>query len=97
MRLWIIASAGIIALTPIAALALDGYGQISLENKTSATADLYVDGAYGCRALAGLLCTTQVSVGTHNLEAKLTDGRSTTQDGVVIGQGESRTWTISES
>jgi hypothetical protein len=76
------------------AVAQQGYGQITLNNQTSSTADLYVDVAYGCRALSHLVCTTQVRVGVHNLEAKLTDGRSITQNDVEVVQGGVRTFTI---
>ncbi len=93
----IIILAIVLLITPSLATALEGYGQMTLNNQASATADLYVDGAYGCRALARLFCTTQVRVGNHDLEAKLTDGRTINQNGVEVGQGESRTWTIMDN
>jgi hypothetical protein len=83
-----------LAVCATQASAQEGYGQITLDNKTDSAADLYVDGAYGCHALSGLFCTTQVRVGTHDLEAKTADGLSTTVTGVAVAQGESRTWTI---
>jgi len=86
-----------VMMFPALAISQEGYGQIALNNQSSSPADLYVDGAYGCRALAGLFCTTQVRVGTHNLEARLTDGRSTSQPDVVVRQGEVRTFTIRDS
>lgn len=86
-----------VIMTPTIVLAQDGYGQVSLNNQTSSTADLYVDGVYACRALSRLFCTTQVRVGMHNLEAKLTDGRSTTQNDVVVEQGGVRTFTIQDN
>jgi hypothetical protein len=70
------------------------YGQVSMQNNTDVTLDLYVDGNYGCRALKGLFCTTQVTVGTHTLEAKAGDGRSISTS-VTINAGDSITWTIS--
>lgn len=78
------------------AISQEGYGQITLDNQTSSTADLYVDGVYGCRALAGLICTTQVRVGKHDLEARLTDGRSVSEREVLVRQGEVRTFTIKD-
>jgi hypothetical protein len=74
--------------------AQEGWGQITLNNKSSSTADMYVDGAYGCRALSGLFCVAQVRVGVHNLEAKTTQGRSVVANGVRVAQGEVRTFTI---
>ena len=79
-------------VTPV--FAQEGWGQITMQNNTDATADLYVGGAYGCRALRNLVCTTQIRVGTHDLEAKLTDGLSVSERGVVVQRGEVRTWTI---
>ena len=81
---------------PTFANSQEGYGQVSLDNQTSYVADLYVDGAYGCRALARLICTVQIRVGTHFLEARLADGRSTSQSGVIVRQGETRTFNIHE-
>lgn len=86
-----------VSMAPTGALALEGYGQVSLNNQTSSAADLYVDGAYGCHTQARLFCTTQVRVGVHDLEAKLTDGRSVTQTGVEVEQGGVRTFTIQDN
>jgi len=72
-----------------------GYGQVTLVNRTSVTLDLYVSGSYGCRALKGLMCTTQVKAGTHTLEAKASDGRSTSTS-VTLNAGDSFTWTVTE-
>jgi len=72
-----------------------GYGQVTLVNRTSVTLDLYVSGSYGCRALKGLMCTTQVKAGTHALEAKASDGRSVPAS-VTLNAGDSFTWTVTE-
>jgi hypothetical protein len=72
-----------------------GYGQVTMVNQTSTTLDLYVGDAYGCRALRNLMCTTQVRPGTHVLEARAGDGRSTSTT-TEVGAGDSVTWTITE-
>lgn len=79
-----------------AATAQTGYGQITLQNNTSVTLDLYVDADYGCRALPNLACTTSATAGEHNLTAQSTDGRSVVYPGVVVESGGSYTWTVSE-
>lgn len=76
--------------------AQSGYGQVTMENRTSATLDLYVDGGYGCRALRGLFCTTQVRAGPHTITAKATDGRETSTQ-IELRAGESLTWTVTEN
>jgi hypothetical protein len=72
-----------------------GSAQVTLVNQTSLTLDLYVDGGYGCRALRNLMCTTQVTPGTLALEARGPGGESAS-DVVVVEQGSSFTWTITE-
>jgi hypothetical protein len=95
---------GIVALTvafvvmsPPLAIAQEGWGQFSLNNQSSETADLYVSGAYGCRALARLFCTTQARIGTHTLVAQWTNGQSFTIKDVELQQGEVRTMTIQDA
>jgi hypothetical protein len=95
---------GTIALTmafviilPALATAQQGYGQFTLNNQSSETADLYVSGAYGCRALARLFCTTQARIGTHTLVARWPDGQSTTIKDVELQQGQVRTMTIQDT
>lgn len=91
-----------LALLPVVAVlatasadAQAGYGQISLDNQTSATANLYVDGQFGCGpVLARGFCTTQVKIGTHDLEAKLGSGGYRTKTGVQLKQGQVITWKI---
>lgn len=79
-----------------AAYAGTGYGQITLVNQTSQMIDLYVDDHYGCRALAGLTCTTMERVGSHVLVAKGADGQETSQP-MELEEGGTFTYTISES
>lgn len=70
------------------------WAQITLQNDTPYTLDLYVDGNYGCRALPGMFCTTQIQAGTHTLTAKATNGQSTSSGPVYIEDGTSPTWTV---
>lgn len=72
-----------------------GYGQVTLQNNTSFTLDLYVGDAYGCRALRNLMCTTQVRAGTHTLTAKAPHGASVSVQ-ATLESGDSVTWTVSE-
>lgn len=76
------------------ALAQEGWAQIVLNNRTDSTANLYVDNGFGCGpVLSSLMCTAQVRVGFHTLEARTADGL-TTQASVDMQQGEVQTWTI---
>lgn len=74
---------------------VSGSAQVTLENRTSMTLDLYVDGAYGCRALKSLMCTTQVTPGDLSLEARGPNGESASAS-TSVGVGASITWTVSE-
>ena len=75
--------------------AQSNYGQITLENKTNSTLDLYVDENYACRALANLNCTSQELAGERNLIARTGDDRetSTTLD---LQAGGTIVWTVTE-
>lgn len=95
MKRTLIAGVALLAVASMAK-AQTGYGQITLQNDTSVTLDLYVDGNYGCRALPNLACTTSALAGEHNLTAQATDGRSAVQPGVVVESGGSYTWTVAE-
>jgi hypothetical protein len=86
-----------VIISPALAIAQEGWGQFTLNNQSSETADLYVSGAYGCRALARLLCTTQARIGTHTLVARWPDGQSTTIKDVELEQGQVRTMTIQDT
>ncbi len=96
MRMTQFLIAAMVLATPVAIDAQEGWGQISFSNLTSAVADFYVDGAYGCRALSGLMCTVQARVGVHTLEIRTVDGRSASQPGAKVVQGGVFTWTVSE-
>jgi uncharacterized protein YceK len=70
------------------------WAQISLQNDTPYTLDLYVDGNYGCRALPGMFCTTQIQAGDHTLTAQASNGQSLSSGPVYIQDGTSPTWTV---
>lgn len=82
-------------LAPDPASAGTGYGQIMLVNQTSQVIDLYVDDHYGCRALAGLTCTTMEPAGSHTLTAKAADGQ-VASDVIDLAEGGTYTYTITE-
>ena len=73
-----------------------GYGQITLVNQTSQMVDLYVDDHYGCRALAGLTCSTMERAGGHTLVARGADGQQTSLP-MELDDGGTFTYTISEN
>lgn len=70
------------------------WAQITLQNDTPYTLDLYVDGNYGCRALPNMFCTTQIQAGEHTLTAQATNGQSLSSGPVYIQDGTSPTWTV---
>lgn len=72
-----------------------GYGQITLENRTGVTLDLYIGSDYGCRALSNLNCTSQIREGTHTLYARDAYDRSVSVL-ATVNSGDSLTWTITE-
>lgn len=78
------------------ALAATGYGEITLVNQTSQVIDLYVDDHYGCRALAGLTCSTMEPAGGHTLTAKAGDGQAASEV-IDLDDGGTYTYTISEN
>jgi hypothetical protein len=78
------------------ALAGTGYGQIMLVNQTGQVIDLHVDDHYGCRALAGLTCSTMERAGGHTLTAKAADGQQTSMV-MELDDGGTFTYTISEN
>jgi hypothetical protein len=93
-RLSLLAGVGLV-VSVIAGDAQTGYGQIVLQNNTSVTLDLFVDGRNSCRALRNLTCTTQERAGFHTLAAQAPDQRSA-QATVDLQSGQVVTWTISE-
>lgn len=85
---------GFLVIFPLLTFSQQGWGQVTLQNNCRSTADLWVDGNYGCRALGhGGSCTTQVRVGFHKLKAVATDGRSFL-DSVDMPQGKVYTLTV---
>lgn len=85
-------------LVSASALAATGYGQITLENQSKIALDLFVRGTYGCRALGGLMCTSQELEGVNiNLEARDMEGNIlATRTVSRLGSGDSLTWTLAE-
>jgi hypothetical protein len=72
-----------------------GWGQITLNNQTSIDLDLFVDGHYACRALAGLFCTSQEREGKHLCTAQGEGGHAGPFP-CPIKSGDSFTWTVAE-
>lgn len=70
------------------------WAQITLQNDTPYTLDLYVDGNYGCRALPGMFCTTQIRAGEHTLTATAASGEGSISQPVYIEDGTTPTWTV---
>ena len=88
--------AAVISQGPDFAMAGTGYGEITLVNQTSQVIDLYVDDHYGCRALAGLTCSTMERAGGHTLTAKTGDGQAASEV-ITLDDGGTFTYTITES
>ena len=89
-------AASALSVAVLTAHAGTGYGEITLVNQTGQLIDLYVDDYYGCRALAGLICSTNERAGGHTLTAKAADGQATSQV-IELDDGGPFTYTISES
>lgn len=70
------------------------WAQITLQNDTPFTLDLYVDGNYGCRALPNMFCTTQIQPGEHTLTAVAAGGEGSVSQPVYIEDGTTPTWTV---
>ncbi len=66
-----------------------GYGAIEARNGTVFPLEVYIDGAYGCRAEASGSCTAQASVGTHSLTARTVEAtpRESSLSGVEVVEG----------
>ena len=73
-----------------------GYGEIVFDNRTSVTADMYLDDSYACRALAGLTCTTHAQAGSHVAQFRFVDGEVLTTDPFFLQEGESLTIPVTE-
>jgi hypothetical protein len=70
-----------------------GHGQIILNNQTSMTLDMRVDGRQACQSAANLTCTSEQKAGGHMLAA-FHEGRLVAQMGMVLKEGATWTWTV---
>lgn len=95
MRRTLLAACAVLMSAPVA-IAGNGYGEVTLVNQTSQVLDLYVDDHYGCRALAGLTCSTMETAVGHTLIAKGANGQEVSQP-IELDDGGTFTYTISES
>ncbi len=98
MRVKVLVVSGLSALNVavLTAQAGSGYGEFTVVNQTGQIIDLYIDDHYGCRALAGLTCSTNERAVGHTLTAKAADGQATSQV-IELDDGGTFTYTISES
>ncbi len=82
----------------ISASAQTGYAQVSMANQTTISIDLHVAGYYGCRTLAGGMCTTQARAGANiSITGKDMDGNVVVTGTIEqLNSGDSFTWTITE-
>lgn len=85
---------GLIAFASEASAALpQGSAQVTMENYSGQTLDLYIDNQQQCRALMNLFCTAQTASGFHVLVAASGDtivGSET----VKLQAGESHSFTV---
>lgn len=99
MRIWFTGIGIVVFCTALffarLAWAQSNYGQVSMQNNTKVTLDLYVDKEYGCRALKNLSCTVQERVGEHVLMATGAGGFKKSKV-VELKQGSVYTWTVTE-
>jgi hypothetical protein len=70
-----------------------GSAQVTMDNRTGQTLDLYVDNQQRCQALFNLICTTQTSSGFHVLAAA-SAGQVVGTETVNLQSGESYTFTV---
>jgi len=70
-----------------------GNAQVTLENHTGQTLDLYIDQAQQCQALMNLMCTVQTTSGFHVLVAASGD-QAVGSESVSLKQGESYTFAV---
>src|SRR5690242_10240334 len=68
-----------------------GSAQVTLENHTGQTLDLFIDQQQQCQALMNLTCTVQTSSGFHVLAAA-SGGQPVGAEPVTLKQGESYTY-----
>jgi len=73
IRLWFELTA--LMLAPTAAIGQDvAMGEVTLDNRSALSADLYIDGAYACGAPAHGHCTVRVATGVHVATIEFADG-----------------------
>ena len=70
-----------------------GSAQVTLENHTGQTLDLFIDQQQQCQALMNLTCTVQTSSGFHVLVAA-SGGQPVGSEPVTLKQGESYTYAV---
>ena len=70
------------------------HAQVTMENKTDQIFDLWVNGQYGCRALAGLDCTAQIPIGPQLWEARNNGQTKQSKDVGDVLPGASLVWTV---
>lgn len=70
-----------------------GNAQVTMENHTGQTLDLYIDQAQQCQALMNLMCTVQTTSGFHLLVAA-NGGQAVGSESVSLKQGESHTFAV---
>jgi hypothetical protein len=84
----------LVASSSAASAALpQGSAQVTMENRTGQTLDLYVDNQQRCQALFNLTCTTQTSSGFHILAAAA-GSQVVGSESVNLQSGESYTFTV---
>jgi len=88
--------AGLASVVP-SSVASQSYGQVSFQNNTSVTGDLYVDDRYGCGPVQmNLYCVTQVQAGAHTAYVRFVDGEVVTFESFYVEAGKVFTLTVSE-
>jgi hypothetical protein len=70
-----------------------GSAQVTLENRTAQTLDLYIDTQMQCRALLNFTCTAQTTAGFHALAAQSGETVAGSET-VTLGSGQSYTFTV---
>lgn len=84
----------LVAFSSSASAALpQGSAQVTLENRTGQTLDLYIDNQQQCRALMNLTCTAQTASGFHILVGAA-DTQVVGSESVNLQSGESHTFTV---
>ena len=72
--------------------------QITMQNNSDATLNLFVDGEYACGPVRpGLTCTSQISAGDHNFEAREGMNMTVASASGNVEDGTSPTFTVYNS